>query len=243
MRIHRFFIKENLHGKTLTIADHELVNQWRNVLRFKNGDEVHLFNGTGFEAKAKILNFGPSAGLRAGKDTAELQILETFQNENELSRHVILYCSVLKRENFEFVVQKATEVGVKEIVPIVTERTEKLNLRMDRLEKVTKEAAEQSGRAIVPKIHEPTKFENAVNSAKNNEINLFCDLSGEPRENLKRNLKNEGRVGVFVGPEGGWTGKERASAEKAGFKKLSLGKLTLRAETAAIVASYLIVNL
>lgn len=235
MRTHRFFVKENLHGKTVTIADRELVSQWRNVLRLKNGDEINIFDGTGTEARAKILSFE--------KDSAELQILGTFRNENEPLRYVILYCSVLKRENFELVAQKATEIGAKEIVPIITERTEKLNLRMDRLEKIAKEAAEQSGRAIVPKLHEPIKFEDAVNSAKNNAINLFCDLSGESLENLKKNLKNEGRVGVFVGPEGGWTDEERLFAAKSDFKKVGLGKLTLRAETAAIVASYLVINL
>ena len=256
MRLHRFFIKEDANGKIIRITDSGLIKQWRDVLRLKGGAEIFVFNGNGMEARAKIVNLS--------KDGAELEVVDVFKNENEPERKVILYCSLLKHENFELVVKKATEVGMCEIVPIVARRTEKLNLRGDRLEKIIKEAAEQSGRAIVPRLREPVKFEEALEHAKQNDVNLFFDksgqelcekchceaggrgnLAGSTRENEITTLPLVARddvAGVFIGPEGGWTDEELKLAKEAGFKIISLGKLTLRAETAAIVAVYLTTN-
>lgn len=230
MRLHRFFIKENANGKIIRITDGDLIKQWRDVLRLKNGAEVFVFNGNGMEVRTKIANLS--------KDGAELEVIDVFKNENEPERKVILYCSLLKHENFELVVKKATEVGACDIVPIIAERTEKLNLRADRLGKIIKEAAEQSGRTIVPKLHEPIKFEEALEYAKKNDANLFFDKSGTVFNDLRLTISDL-PIGVFVGPEGGWTESESKLAESAGLNVVSLGKLTLRAETAAIVAVYL----
>ena len=84
-----------------------------------------------------------------------------------------------KKENFELVVQKAVEIGVKEIIPIITKRTVKLNLKYDRLEKIIKEAAEQSGRGILPILRKAMDFKKAIEEAEQNNINLFFDISGK----------------------------------------------------------------
>ena len=117
------------------------------------------------EAVAKI--------LLLAKDKAELEILETIKNKNESENHVNLYCSILKKENFELAVQKAVEVGVKEIIPIITARTVKLGLNHERLNKIIKEAAEQSGRGVLPKLDEAIIFDEALKLAKENDLNLF----------------------------------------------------------------------
>lgn len=232
MRLHRFFINDGISGGKIRVKGGELVRQWRDVLRLKSGAEVFIFDGSGIEAKAKITDLS--------KNGAELEVKEIFKNENEAVRRVILYCSVLKRENFELVAQKATEVGVAEIVPIIAERTEKLNLRVERLEKIIKEAAEQSGRAIVPRLREPVKFEDAVREAREIYGNLFFNKTGHDIKNGPFATSPKS-FAVWVGPEGGWTEGEIRIVKEAGFKIASLGKLTLRAETAAIVASYVAV--
>ncbi len=229
MRLHRFIGNFDIAKSNLKIHDDELLNQIRNVLRLGSGQEVILADGKLSEAKAKISEMG--------KDFIVFEVLERWQNQNESERDVVLYCAILKRENFELVVQKATEAGIKEIVPVITERTVKLNIRQDRLEKIIKEAAEQSGRGIMPILHAALDLQQAIDNGGKN-MNLFLDSSGESFNDSQR-LNNEGQIGVWIGPEGGWTEKELSLARESKFKIINLGKLTLRAETAAIIGTYL----
>ncbi|OGM99304.1 MAG: hypothetical protein A2817_00430 [Candidatus Yanofskybacteria bacterium RIFCSPHIGHO2_01_FULL_39_8b] len=233
MRLYRFIGDFQFKVGKLEIKDKELFSQLRNVLRLKAGEKIILCDGRMNEAVAEIMIYG--------KDFVEIEIKEIKTNQNEPERHVILYCSILKKENFELVVQKATEVGVKEIVPLITERTVKLNIRKDRLEKIIKEASEQSGRGVVPVLAEPVEYEKALAILKNNDLNLLFDRSGENFSNLER-LDNQGLIGVWIGPEGGWTVQELKSVQRSNFKIINLGKLTLRAETAAIVATHGVIH-
>ena len=232
MRPHRFIGNFDLSKKELFISDADFINQAKNVLRLKTGDELILCDGKLDEAVAEI--------SLLTKDKVELAIIETRKNENESENHVSLYCSILKKENFEIVVQKAVEVGVKEIAPIIAVRTVKFGLNYERLNKIIKEAAEQSERGILPKLDEAISFDEAVKQAKSaNDLNLFFQagypLLGHSMSKLKKN-------GVFIGPEGGWTEEEIKIAQSNGFTFVGLSKTTLRAETAAIVASYWAIN-
>ena len=234
MKIHRFIGEFKLKTGHIIISDAEIFNQMKNVLRLEAGETIILGDGKLNEGEAKIISFG--------KGSVEVEIMEVGKNTNEPSTDVILYCSILKKENFEWVVQKATELGIKEIVPVISKRTVKLNLRADRLEKIIREAAEQSGRGIVPKIHEPINFEDAVRDISKDGGNLFFDISGVVISILKPNTYNLKPVSVWVGPEGGWDDTEIELARANKFTVVSLGKLTLRAETAAIVASGLVLS-
>ena len=152
---------------------------------------------------------------------------------------VYLYPSILKKENLELVAQKATEVGVKVIIPVISARTVKLNVRSERMVKIVREAAEQSGRAQVPMFHEPIELSEAFKHAKGNDLNIFFDPGGElfdVRTTIPRSAR---RIGIFIGPEGGWESGEIELARQHGCVITSLGKLILRAETAAVVAAYL----
>lgn len=235
MKRHRFIGSFSFTSDTFVVQDPELVHQWTRVLRLQPNDEVILSDGTGKEARCAV--------VAVEKKRVSLRILEQMRNEREPERAVSLFCAVLKRENFELVVQKATEIGVKEIVPILTKRTVKLQTKTERLQKIAQEAAEQSGRAIIPVIHEPMTFAQAMTLAGENTMNLFFDLSPDALDTKKIIAKTQKRIGVFIGPEGGWDETEIAVAKQAGFRSASLGALTLRAETAAIVASYLIVTI
>ena len=231
MRINRFFIEGvdlNIGGK-IRINDPEILNQVRNVLRFKMGDEFMVCDGRLNEARVRLARFD--------KNSFEVEVLDISKNQNEPARRVILYCSILKKENFGLVAQKATEIGISEIVPIITERTVKLSLNMERLQKIVREAAEQSGRGIVPTLHEPVDFPIAVrhrmSDSYGSSVNIFLDQSGVLFSSLR--ATNHGLLTtIWVGPEGGWIQDELELATKKGFFVVSFGHLTFRAETAAI---------
>lgn len=236
MATHRFIYKINLDKPHTRISDSILAKQLRSILRLKVGQKIQICDGEGNEAITEI--------TKLTKKFVDIKILDRSRNENEPAKHIILYCSILKRSNFELVVQKTTEVGVSEIFPLLCKRTIKKNVRNDRLEKIIKEAAEQSGRGILPKLHKVQSFEEVMPSSKQNDVNLLFDQNGKPLFNEFKDITSEinhnKKIGIFIGPEGGWEDSEIKLANENKFKIISLGKLTLRAETAAIIASYLI---
>ncbi|MDD2658034.1 MAG: RsmE family RNA methyltransferase, partial [Candidatus Pacebacteria bacterium] len=139
----------------------------------------------------------------------------------------------------ELAVQKAVELGVKEIVPIIADRTVKLGLKRDRLEKIIKEASEQSGRGILPVLSDSVAFGDAMRAAEANDLNLFFELGGKSLEGSKLDLGKYKKIGIFIGPEGGWSEDElKLKSEK--LKVCGLSPFTLRAETAAIAALALV---
>jgi len=196
------------------------------------GDRIILFNGTGIEAEAEIKKFS--------KDKIEVEVLNIEKPEREPKIFVSLFCSILKKSNFELVVQKATEIGVKEIIPILCKNTVKTGVNLKRLEKIAKEATEQSKRITLPKIKKVLSFKEAIERAKNFDLKILFDISGKDFSLVKKGAKS---VAIFIGPEGGWDELEIEMAKKENFEILNLGKLNLRSETAAIVASFLVSNL
>jgi len=197
MKLHRFIGNFDWQDSQIRIVDKEILKQVRNVLRLKVGEQIILADGQGQEAIAEIKELG--------KDFLVGKILSQKANDSEPSRKAILYCAVLKKENFEWVAQKATEVGVAAIVPLLCERTVKTGLKIERLEKIIKEAAEQSGRGVLPKISESTEFSQAIKQAERNELNLFFDLSGSESVVSDVVKSKHKTIGLFIGPEGGWS--------------------------------------
>ena len=214
------------------MAEPEIVHQIRSVLKLKTNEEIILGDGQSKEVIARIVKLTKSLIL--------LAVTKEYFNQNEPAGQVTLFCSVLKKDNFEWVVQKTTEVGATKIVPIICERSIKTNLNINRLNKIVKEASEQSGRAIVPEVLEPISFERALAAATSNELNILFEGSGEDLESLGR---LPSRIGVFIGPEGGFSPYEIDKAKTAGYWIANLGKLTLRGETAAIVGIFSIIRL
>lgn len=209
------------------LVDKEIVHRLKNVLKLKAGEQIFLANGKGKTALAKIVSLD--------NKKVSVDLLEIKENKSEEEFFLILYCAVLKKDNFEWIAQKVTEVGVTSIVPIITERSIKTKINLPRLEKIIKEAGEQSGRGVLPSVSNAITFAEAIKNSQSNEVNYFCDISGEKNIVAKNNYK---KIGLFVGPEGGWTDKEILLAKQKNFKFLSLGKTTLRGETAAILGVY-----
>jgi len=193
------------------------------------GEKLVLCDEAGIELLAEIISFR--------KDEILLKKLEVSKNINEPLKHITLYCSILKHDNFEIVTQKAVEVGVSEIVPIISLRTVKTNIRLERLEKIIKEAAEQAGRGIIPAIHGIMSFDEALSASDTNDVNIIFNVTGKE---VPDKVGGSNRWGIFIGPEGGWDDIELKKATNKNFDVFSLGKLTFRAETAAIIGTYLL---
>jgi 16S rRNA (uracil1498-N3)-methyltransferase len=226
MRLHRFLIEADLNVAELVINDRDLARQIKLVLRLEPGDKLILTDGRGHETKADLTT------LNGDQISFKLSGLESPNRES--SCELTLFCAVLKRENFELVVQKAVELGVKRIQPLLTERTVKLGLNLERLKKVIKEAVEQSGRCVAPELNDPITFIDSLGLSGHYDLRIIFDSGGLPFQAVA----GSSSAGVWIGPEGGWTEVELAAARSAGLTVANLGPRTLRAETAAIIATH-----
>lgn len=229
MRLHRFILDLDLSADQLVISDREATNQIRNVFRMEAGDPFIVCDGKGTEATVQVVS---------DDKTIVAKVIDRRSVDAESATKVTLYCAVLKRENFELVVQKATECGVAAIVPVISSRTVKLGVKLDRLQKIATEACEQSGRGIVPAIAEPISLRLAIVHAKSNATNFLFEPGTQELNGISI-PSGATTTGLFVGPEGGWDPAELDLMRAAGFVAASLGPRILRAETAAIAATFL----
>lgn len=229
MKVHRFIGDFDLAPERVVIADAELVHRMGRVLRLQTGERITLCDGKGHEAHGTIESID--------KKTVVVHVDERGVSSTESLTCLTLYLALVKRDAFELAVQKITEVGVVEIVPLITDRTIKSTLNLERLQEIVREAAEQSGRGCVPVVHEPCSFEAACKQAKKGggEVSFFDTSSRIATHHNDKILRRS----IFIGPEGGWTLEEQSLAKQHGFAIVSLGPRILRAETAAIIASYL----
>ena len=164
----------------------------------------------------------------------------TEKVNRELQYNLVLFCPLLKRENFELVIQKATELGVKEIYPYLSSRVikriskQEFELRRERFEKILLNASEQSNRTIIPKLY-PLEDFNRLSGLYKDSSNKFIAYEDEALKGQKISIeKSDSKNIVFVfGPEGGFSKEEVDLYKDNGFKIVSLGKRILRAETAA----------
>ena len=229
MKIHRFFIKQKIGDKKeIVISDSSLLNQWRNVFRFHSGDVVIFLDNSGFEYVSEM--------ILLSKKESILKIIEKNKNDNIPKKDVTLFISLIKKDNVEWVLQKGTEIGVSCFVPIVSERSEKKNLNIERSEKIIIEAAEQSGRGELPRLYETLNFQDALEKFD------MPMIAFDPKEKDfdKGYLDRLDKVGVLIGPEGGWTDRELELFEQKNIVVYSLGPQILRAETAYIAIASLL---
>lgn len=231
MKIHRFIGNFDLIQGNFLLTEKLLVHQINRVLKLKIGEEIILGNGKGIESKGKI--------TQLGENVIRVYLDDIVVNSNDPTRTVRLYCALLKRENFELVVQKAVELGVSEIIPLVTERTIKTQLNQERLKRIIHEATEQSERGKIPHLSEPVAFKEAVKNIDG--PSFFLDRSGQDLKTITKVAERS--VNIFIGPEGGWTDAEIALAQSQGLQPISIGRTILRAESAAIVGCFWVVSL
>ncbi|MEN9647887.1 MAG: hypothetical protein RLY57_691 [Candidatus Parcubacteria bacterium] len=231
MRLHRFYIQTELSVDTeIVVDDTEHLHQWVSVFRFATDDSIILFNGDGNDYTGTF--------TEVHKKKAVIQI--TSVTPSLVMKHIApvhLYLSLIKKDLFELVVEKATELGVSSITPIITERTQNKNLNMDRLEKITIEASEQSGRGDVPQIHSAVSLTTALEATKGYS-QILTQMGGQDPIKNSSNLSQA----LFIGPEGGWGEKDLEQFTHYTVQHVSLGETTLRAETAAIVGCFMLLK-
>ena len=228
MRLHRFYIDKKIEGKEVFVKEERLLNQWRKVFRYKTGDRVILFDGSGMEFIGELKDLK--------KEEVKIEILEEREGilPKKIGREIILCQSLIKKDKMEWVVEKATELGVSKIVPIISDRSEKKGFNIERARKIAVEASEQCGRADVQEIRE---VENLEASIKNYSSAVVFDSSGITKgDPWPEPSGQRSPLVIFIGPEGGWTSKEIERFKKEKMEIFSLGNLILRAETAAITA-------
>jgi 16S rRNA (uracil1498-N3)-methyltransferase len=231
----------NFETQTVTLTADE-ARHLRDVLRLKTGDEVYVFDGAGREFRCTVVN--------AKRDSAELQIdseVEPAKPESPLQ--LKLCVALLKGEKFDLVVQKATELGVSAIIPLITRYADihlrdetDANKRVARWQRIALEAAKQSGRALVPEVSAPSSFNSVLAGTKSAELCLmFSERGGRGLSEIRGTAPKS--VMALVGSEGGWSDEEieRARAQNAHIITLS-GRI-LRAETAAIAVTTLLQHL
>jgi 16S rRNA (uracil1498-N3)-methyltransferase len=236
--------------ETVHLASDE-ARHLRDVLRLKPGDEVYVFDGAGREFHCRVED--------SRRDAAQLKVIsEVEPARSESLLQLTLAIALLKGEKFDLVVQKATELGVARVVPVVTKHAD-IRLRDEsdaakrvaRWQRIALEASKQSGRAVVPEVDNPVAFESMIQNeasavASDSPMRrlMFSERLGQSLLEAAKNIPTKvSRITALVGCEGGWANEELEAARDAGWTVLTLGGRTLRAETAAITVVTLIQHL
>ena len=232
--MHRFyFANANFHQQHLTITDTDEIHHIKDVLRLKKGAVIQIFNSQNQEADVVVDSFNQN----------DLQVTIQSVREAVLSKaKIVLACAPPKKEKFEWIIEKCTELGVDEIIPLKTKRGEvvfssdKMAAKLARFQKVAVNAAKQSKRTTVPMIHPMTDLAKVFKNLDPQGLHLFPSLNGHPqhiKEVLSKTSKDQS-ITIFIGPEGDFTPEEVRMALDLGCVPVSLGDTVLKVETAAI---------
>lgn len=223
--------KENFLEQQI-ILDAEQTRHLQSVLRLKIGDEIQVFDGFGNEFVCKIETIE--------KKKTWLKIIKQIPPKSpESDLHLTLAVSILKGEKFDLVLQKAVELGVNKLVPLVTKRCDVKvkHSKLERWQKIIIEASKQCGRAKLMEIIEPIEFEEFINSVNESPI-LFSERNGESFSEIKADKK----ITAIIGSEGGWDDSEIEFAKENGVSIITLKGRILRAETAVISIASILQN-
>ena len=214
--MHRFFVPPHSIKESRVVLRGTIVHQIRDVLRMRPGDDIVLLDNSGWAQRAELVTID--------RDAVRGRVVEKWKLETEPQARITLYQGLLKGQKFEWVLQKGTEIGIIAFVPVMAARcvigavTDVSTARVERWERIIVEAAEQAGRAGLALIPWEGERSRGLREA----------LQGVPKSK---------EIGLFIGPEGGFTEEEIATAQERGVIPVSLGPRILRAETAGLVAA------
>lgn len=227
----RYFVKEKNNQNF--ILENTDIHHIKKVMRCKNNDKIEIV----YDKKVYLCNIDDI-------DTLTLSIIDSYEEERESNIELTIAVSLVQEQKFDLILQKLTELGVNNIIPVKTERSivkldkSKEEKKKIRWENICKEASEQSHRVTIPKVHNIISLKELLNQKK--ELNLICSLNEKTKpleEYLTKDLKN---ILFVIGPEGGFSNKEEQFLTENGFESTTLGKRVLRVETAAIYVASII---
>ncbi len=238
--MHRFFVDhQTLSNNQFHSTDKELCHQVSKVLKMRAGKAVILCDNQENEHTAEWTT--------VSRSVCEAKIIQkTHKPDTSSQRAVHLFVAPLKNQaRWEHSLEKATEIGAASFTPLITKRTESEGLRKpERLERIIKEAAEQSGRTLLPQIHPAIDFEKVLETSNQQPATRLIPTLHEDSKTISSLLENqqsETSYQVFIGPAGGFTEEEIKKAIEHNFCAITLGSQVLRTETAAIVSSALLI--
>jgi 16S rRNA (uracil1498-N3)-methyltransferase len=226
-----FFHIADINSRSL-ILDEDTSKHITQVLRMKVGEQLLLTNGKGIKAIAEIID--------DHRKKCEVKILST-EEEKQLSPKIVISISLIKNTSrFEWFLEKATEIGVNEIIPLICERTEKEKFRHDRLQQILISAMLQSQQCWLPILHQPTPFDEVIQQIKFDR-KFIAHCLPEQKQQLSALITSHSSL-ILIGPEGDFTPQEIETALQHHFQPVALGNTRLRTETAGIVAATLLRN-
>lgn len=243
--MHRFFV--DIHQidsiQKQIIIKNEDVRHISKVLRLREEDIVEICDGANMEYICKIQSMG--------RDNVLLSIMEKKQSNREPSIEVVLYQGIPKGNKMDLIIQKTVELGITEIIPVKMKRTiiqfsgnkDKQN-KAQRWQKIALEAAKQSKRGVIPVVHFPISFDEALKHSKKNQLNIM-PYEDEDKKGFKTVIEsldkdNINKIGIWIGPEGGLDEKEVTIAMENGIYIITLGPRILRTETAGFTVLSLV---
>ncbi len=230
--MHRFFVPpESLRDGELILPEAQ-ARQLREVLRLRAGEIIGALDNSGAEYRVELTH--------VGREAVRGRVLEKSVGSREPRTRLVLYQSLLKADKFEWVLQKCTELGVAEFVPVITTRVVADSVsrtKHARWERILVEAAEQSGRSKIPVLQPVRQLDDALQYAHARGGLSLIPWEEERAQDLRRALGTEGAVNLFIGPEGGFAVDEIETARTYGVIPITLGPRILRAETAGLVAA------
>ena len=215
----KYFVDKDLH------LNEETEHHLKRVLRVRIGEIIILCDGKNYDYHMKVISVNP----------LKFELKNKIECKTEANCRITLYQALPKSDKLEWVIQKTVELGVYKIVPVITEHCDaRINCnKLSRYQKIAESAAGQSMRGIIPQVYTPVTFDEAIQAS--NATSTMIAAHEKAELNLCRtdiNLAKE--IGIWIGPEGGFSQKEIKLMEERNFKIVSLGPRILRTETAAI---------
>ncbi len=226
----QLFYTPDIKGSEYTLNEQESKHCVR-VLRLKEGSHLHLTNGTGTLFKAEIIS--------ASSKACKLQIIDTFPDYERRSYYLHMVIAPTKNiDRFEWFLEKATEIGVDEITPLLCEHSERKQIKNERLERIIVSAMKQSIKAFKPKLNELVSFADFVSQNQGESHGYIAHCNAGQKSGLKEVYQSGNKAVVMIGPEGDFSPEEVGIAIGSGFKPITLGESRLRTETAGVVACH-----
>ena len=229
-KVHRIYINMNIASDDKVICNKEVSHRIKNVLRIKNRDRIILFNGNGEEY----------LGIVKNDKLTEIKIIEKKESIRPIRKKISLAQCVTNSRHMDFSIQKAVELGINSIIPILSERSlsKRHDKKIEHWEKVIIHAVEQSHAVIIPELKPAINFIEFIEKFKNKDnTKILLDKTGGSFNYEKYKSKN---FILLVGPEGGFTDDEIVVAKNKNWDIISLGDKILRTETASVVGHTLL---